>query len=130
MKETIYNLFAFVNDGIITEVGIAPREYYNPIDTEKDEKTAEEFLARHAGEDLPGAAVYNVPDNYLITDFLSPEDDLTPGMPYRVYQMMAEKGNHEFIGIYENAFEAVSAPLRPFVHYSIVEGNKIIHQHI
>lgn len=35
MKETIYNLFAFVKEGIISEVGIALREYPERINTEK-----------------------------------------------------------------------------------------------
>lgn len=61
---------------------------------------------------------------------MSPEDDFTTGMPYRVYQIMARDGNHELMGIYEKAFEAVNAPLRPFVHFSIVEGNRIIEQHV
>ncbi len=130
MGETIYNMYAFVKDGIISEVGISPREYPHLINTDEKEKRAEEFLAQYAEEDLSRAMVCSVPDNFITSDLFSPEDDFTIGMPYEVYRSLVKDGSPHYVGIYENAYQAVDAPLAPFVHYSIVENNEIIEKHV
>ena len=129
MKETIYNLYAFVTDGIISKVAIAPRDYFKPLITKEEVKEGDSFLAAHAAKDLAGASHHPVPENYKVTDLFSLEDDLRTGMPYEVYKSMVKRGDYEVIGIYEEAFEAVNAPLRPFVYYSVVENNTIVYQH-
>ncbi|MCG8570193.1 MAG: hypothetical protein MJB14_08640 [Spirochaetes bacterium] len=118
MKEVIFNLFAFVEQDYIEQVGI----FGHKVEVTSDEEL-EIFLMSKSQEDLKKAKTYQLPDNYKTLDL--DEKGEKNAIPFEIYKRNYQ-GTNEEIGLYEVALAAEKASLQPLVVYNIVKNNQII----
>lgn len=119
MKDTIYNLYALIEEGFIRRVGITTHTVSIP-DSEKDE-----YLKAHAEEALARAAIYPVPDTVRSYDMDTDEE--THGINYVGYRLFRENGHA--MALFEEGFKALNAPMEPHVYFSVVINNTIVEMH-
>lgn len=103
MKECIYNLYIYVNNDIISELGVAIREAYG-----SDESKIRLLQSTHM-TDLAGARRFPVPSRYSI---VFADGVKQPGMlAHDTFNYLASMNQH--LAVFEDLFSAIGAPRAP-----------------
>jgi hypothetical protein len=113
MTEPIYNLFIFVDNGIIREVG-ATVHVHDGSDAEKLT-----FLKQQVEADLNLAKRFSLPEDFK----LSFENRIERAIDYTTYRDLTNQG-HALL-IFEKAFRELAAPLSPLVVVTPVRNGEV-----
>jgi len=100
--EPIFNLFLYVNDGLINEVGIVRHELAGSVEA----KIA--FLQSQFISDLKRAKIYDVPRGYFT---VTSKGEWKAGLTYEIFMSSVEGGNH--LSVFRNALIALKASENP-----------------
>jgi len=113
MQEKLFNLFLFVTDDVIREIG-AVRHKHSGTDAEKLA-----FLQSQVATDFPIAKRYSVPNRYVL---VQPKGIRKRGaLRYQSYVQLAAIGKQ--IEFFEEIFEELEAPHNPLMCITpIVDG--------
>jgi len=116
MEEKIFNLFLFISDGIIKEIGA----FFHKKSGNDESKLS--FLQSMIEQDLSKVKRYPVPKRYIIYD----ENNLEKSgfIRYQSYQDLALTGNQ--IDFFEEIFEDLKAPKNPLMCITPVVDGKLI----
>jgi len=114
MKEKIFNLFLFINDDIIQQLGVVSHE----CDGTDEQKT--KFLQSQVDIDLPNAQVHPVPQRYVMNNGTS---ESIPGqISYDGYQQLKVLGRQ--LDFFEDIFKLEGALDTPLVCITPVRDGK------
>lgn len=116
MRETIYNLFLFIQEDLIKELGVVAHDA-DGADAEKLRQ-----LQAAASADHHQARRYPVPDRFHVVVTLDGVERHIPGrLSYPGYLQLAAVGRH--LELFESLFEDVGAPPDPLTCITpIVDG--------
>lgn len=113
MRERVFNVFLFVTEDAVTELGITA----HLRDGSDDDKTA--FLQKHVNTDWPKSARHPVPDGCIVIDA---DGKSTHGrISYESFLTLTM--NRQHMRVLEPMFASVAAPQRPLMVITpIVDG--------
>lgn len=112
MNERLFNLFVFVDDGIIRELGAATHDRAG-TDQEKLK-----FLQAQVSTDFSATRRFPVPSRYILVKPGAADD---AGLQYRAFQALTQSGRH--LEVFEEVFAALEGPDNPlFCITPVVNG--------
>jgi len=113
MKEQVFNLFLFVNDGLIRELGISIHEVNG------SDATKLKHLQRNVNGDFPRARRFAVPRRYAAA---TGNGVIEAGvLTHNLFNEMALVGRQ--VAVFEEMFTAVGAPRDPLTCITpVVDG--------
>lgn len=116
VRETIYNLFLFVEDGIITGLGVTSRES-GGSDTEKLA-----LLQRNARDDIGTVRRFPIPSRFKVRGVADGKERIVSGLlTYERYRKLVEASEH--LDVFEELFKAIGAPPDPLLCITpVVDG--------
>lgn len=116
MRETVYNLFLFVEDGIITGLGVTSHE----VGGSDTEKVA--LLQRNVRDDLATVRRFPVPSRFKVKGVAGGRERIVSGLlTFERYRQLAEANDH--LDVFEELFNAIGAPPDPLMCITpVVDG--------
>lgn len=107
MSEKIFNLFLFISDGVIIELGAEPYELPDGKNAPEEAKGA--FLQSRVLSDFAEVKHFPVPNKFKIFDPQSAT--LVPGINSDIWQALCESGRQ--LEVFEEALESLGASSNP-----------------
>lgn len=112
MKEKVFNLFLFIENEVIVELGACCHEW-GGADAHKLA-----FLQREVSADLAKATRFPMPKRYHL---VFPDGATGTGLQYQSYQQLAAMQQH--LDLFEEVFIQLAAPQNPLICITpIVDG--------
>lgn len=113
MKETIFNLFYYSNNYIITEVGVVAHS------ADGNDEMKQDFLKKNVKTDFLVAKKYTLPSKFQI----SIKDKTLNGIDFETYSNLSAKGFG--LSIFEDILNTFNASENPMVMITPVKDNNI-----
>lgn len=102
MTERLFNLFVFIDDGIIREFGATTH------DREGTDQEKLKFLQAQVPTDFSAARRFPVAPRYILVKPGAADD---AGLQYKAFQTLTQSGRH--LEVFEEVFAALEGPDNP-----------------
>jgi hypothetical protein len=115
MTERIFNLFLWIENNYIVEIGA---KYHEQKGSDKQKL---KFLQNQAEKDINSAKRFEVPSRYVLIDTSDNQIQQKNAMRYESYLQLSNMGRH--LEVFEEIFEHYNAPDNPLVCITpIIDG--------